>query len=331
MTMMTAALSGPIDAAASLFARHGFARTSVQAVADAAGYSKAGLLHHFPTKLALHTAVVDACRTETARVRDRVAELPLGAERDRRAIELLVDLSLARPGLVSLLLSTIVPMGDDDTAPLDDLGDLLFEAFDDAPRRRPAASASPERSSRSASSRSKPGGATTPLPGGTRSSRRASTRWDTRSRGAEDVAACRLPRTGPPGHRLLRPSLSLRHDRRDQRREEADHRECPREYGELQGQRHRRQQERHADKRKHEGHALHRSLGHRDLSARAAECATGPPPTATPASIVCAVAARHQGRGALRSPRATDRAAIGRSAAGVHGGSDQSATRIRAR
>jgi hypothetical protein len=24
-------------------------------------------------------------------------------------------------------------MGDDDTAPLDDLGDLLFEAFDDAP------------------------------------------------------------------------------------------------------------------------------------------------------------------------------------------------------
>lgn len=133
MTMMTAALSGPIDAAASLFARHGFARTSVQAVADAAGYSKAGLLHHFPTKLALHAAVVEACRTETARVRDRVAELPIGAERDRRTIELLVDLSLARPGLVSLLLSTIVPMGDDDTAPLDDLGDLLFEAFDDAP------------------------------------------------------------------------------------------------------------------------------------------------------------------------------------------------------
>jgi AcrR family transcriptional regulator len=130
---MSADTSGPIDAAAALFARHGFDRTSVQAVADAAGYSKAGLLHHFPTKLALHTAVVDACRAETARVRDRVAALPVGADRDRRAIEVLVDLGLARPGLVSLLLSTIVPMGDDDTASLDDLGDLLFEAFDDAP------------------------------------------------------------------------------------------------------------------------------------------------------------------------------------------------------
>lgn len=130
---MSADATGPLEAAATLFARHGFDRTSVQAVADAAGYSKAGLLHHFPTKVALHTAVVDACRTETARVRDRVAALPVGADRDRRAIGMLVDLGLARPGLVSLLLSTIVPMGDEHTSSLDDLGDLLFEAFDDTP------------------------------------------------------------------------------------------------------------------------------------------------------------------------------------------------------
>ena len=130
--MSTTATPAIIDAAAALFARHGFTRTSVQAVADATGYSKAGLLHHFPTKLALHRAVLDECRTETERVRDRVSDLPTGADRDRRAIELLVDLSLARPGLASLLLSTIVPMGDDDVSDLDPLGDILFEAFDTA-------------------------------------------------------------------------------------------------------------------------------------------------------------------------------------------------------
>lgn len=122
-----------VDAAAALFARHGFDRTAVQSVADATGYSKAGLLHHFPTKRALYEAVIAECTAETTRVRDRVAGSPADAARDRRAIELLVDLSLARPGLVSLLLSTIVPMGDDDVSDLDVLGDLLFEAFDDQP------------------------------------------------------------------------------------------------------------------------------------------------------------------------------------------------------
>lgn len=122
-----------IDAAAALFARHGFNRTSVQAVADATGYSKAGLLHHFPTKVALYRAVLEDCKLETERVRDRVAALAAGPERDQRAIELLVDLSLVRPGLASLLLSTIVPMGEDDVSDLDPLGDVLFEAFDTEP------------------------------------------------------------------------------------------------------------------------------------------------------------------------------------------------------
>ncbi|MDF2897123.1 MAG: transcriptional regulator [Rhodococcus erythropolis] len=126
------ATSAIIDAAATLFARHGFARTSVQAIADAADYSKAGLLHHFPTKIALHQAVLKECRAETQRVRDRVTELAVGPDRDRRSIELLVDLSLARPGIASLFLSTIVPM-DDDISELDPLGDVLFEAFDTEP------------------------------------------------------------------------------------------------------------------------------------------------------------------------------------------------------
>jgi len=120
-----------VDAAATLFARFGFERTSIQAIADATGYSKAGLLHHFPTKLAVYAAVLEESHTETVRVKDRVADLPVGTERDRRAVELLVDLALSRPGLVSMLLSAIVPTGNDDTDHIDLLGGLLLEAFDD--------------------------------------------------------------------------------------------------------------------------------------------------------------------------------------------------------
>ncbi|MFF2267405.1 TetR/AcrR family transcriptional regulator [Cellulosimicrobium cellulans] len=122
-----------IDVAAGVFARHGYERTSVQAIADAAGYSKAGLLHHFPTKQALYEAVLKDCEAATDRVCRHARGLPVGPDRDRRAIELLVDLSLSRPGLVSLLLSSIVPMGDDDVSALTPLGDRLFEAFDSPP------------------------------------------------------------------------------------------------------------------------------------------------------------------------------------------------------
>src|SRR3712207_9441823 len=49
---------GILDRAAALFARRGFTKTSVQDVADAVGLSKTGLLHHYPSKDALHEAVV---------------------------------------------------------------------------------------------------------------------------------------------------------------------------------------------------------------------------------------------------------------------------------
>lgn len=131
--MIHSGTAGVLDAAASLFARHGFSQTSVQAIADATGYSKAGLLHHFPTKMALYAAVLAECRTQTERVRDRVDVLPVGQARDRRAIELLVDLSFSRPGLASLLLSTIVPMSDDSTSEIEELGEILFDTFDTEP------------------------------------------------------------------------------------------------------------------------------------------------------------------------------------------------------
>ena len=96
---------GILDSAAALFARRGFAKTSVQDVADAVGLSKAGLLHHYPSKDALHEAVLAQAETLGKRVLDQVEHLPLGAARDRRAVEVLVDVALAHPGVVALLLA----------------------------------------------------------------------------------------------------------------------------------------------------------------------------------------------------------------------------------
>jgi AcrR family transcriptional regulator len=121
---------GILDKAAALFARRGFAKTSVQDVADAVGLSKAGLLHHFPSKDALHEAVLALARTLGQRALDRVQELPLGAARDRRAVEVLVDTALAHPGLVSLLLTPAMYAGPEvGAAALDAGGAWAFEAF----------------------------------------------------------------------------------------------------------------------------------------------------------------------------------------------------------
>ncbi len=100
-----------IDRAAALFARRGVAQTSVQAVADAVGLSKTGLLHHFPSKDALHEAVLAQAGSLGQRVLDQVADLPLGTPRDRRALEVLVDVALAHPGLVALVLAPVTDLG----------------------------------------------------------------------------------------------------------------------------------------------------------------------------------------------------------------------------
>src|SRR3954469_2077661 len=96
---------GILDRAAALFARHGFEQTSLQAVADAVGLSKAGLLHHFPSKDALHEAVLALADALGRRVLDQVTTMPLGPERDVRAVEALIDVALAHPGVVALLLA----------------------------------------------------------------------------------------------------------------------------------------------------------------------------------------------------------------------------------
>lgn len=120
--------AGILDRAAGLFAARGYAKTSVQDVAAAVGLSKAGLLHHFPSKDALHRAVLAQATGLGQRVLDQVAGLPVGPARDRRALEVLVDIALAHPGLVALLLSPVLSQ-EAGTAEIDGAGAAALRAF----------------------------------------------------------------------------------------------------------------------------------------------------------------------------------------------------------
>jgi AcrR family transcriptional regulator len=102
---------GILDEAAALFARQGFAKTSVQDIANAVGLSKAGLLHHFPTKDAIHDAVLALVGALGGRLADQLTDLPAGPTRDRRALEAVLDIAAAHPGLVSLMLSPAMHPG----------------------------------------------------------------------------------------------------------------------------------------------------------------------------------------------------------------------------
>ena len=102
-----------LDRAAALLARRG-ARTSMQEVADAVGLSKAGLQYHFPTKDSLHSAVLAKAAGIGQQVLDVVDDMPIGPERDLRAIEAWIDVALAHPGLVSLLRTPVSTASADD-------------------------------------------------------------------------------------------------------------------------------------------------------------------------------------------------------------------------
>jgi AcrR family transcriptional regulator len=119
-----------IDWAATLFARHGFQETSVQRIADAVGYSKGGLLRHYPSKEALQEAVVSRCLADLAEVARAAAERAAGPERDHAALTGLAQLALRRPGFVALLLSTLLrdPSAQENAA-LQPVADIVAEAF----------------------------------------------------------------------------------------------------------------------------------------------------------------------------------------------------------
>jgi AcrR family transcriptional regulator len=102
-----------LDAAARTFAVHGYAKTSVQQLADAVGYSKAGLLHRFASKQALYDAVVAGAGRAVEEILDDVADVPAGPARVGRTLELVTARALDRPGLVHLLVASIRPASDE--------------------------------------------------------------------------------------------------------------------------------------------------------------------------------------------------------------------------
>jgi AcrR family transcriptional regulator len=120
---------GILDRAAALFAQRGFEHTSVQAIADAVGLSKAGLLHHYPSKEALREAVLAQSRALTERALERVATLPPGPRRDRRAVEALVDLALAQPGTLAFMLGAATAQGAEHAAFDAAASDPVFQMF----------------------------------------------------------------------------------------------------------------------------------------------------------------------------------------------------------
>jgi AcrR family transcriptional regulator len=117
-----------IDSAAALFARHGFDHTSLQQIADAVNYSKAGLLHHFPSKLSIYAAAIDALREHVIAVRERVKAMPVGIERDRANVEAALQFTYDWPG-VSALSHRIAENEPDGDPQLIEIGLILYEAL----------------------------------------------------------------------------------------------------------------------------------------------------------------------------------------------------------
>jgi len=119
-----------MDAAATLFARHGFQETSLQRIADAVGYSKGGLLRHYPSKEALQEAVVSHCLSELTGIARAAADHAPGPARDRTVLTGLAHLAFRRPGFLALLLSTLLrDPSDQESAALQPVENIIAEAL----------------------------------------------------------------------------------------------------------------------------------------------------------------------------------------------------------
>ncbi|MBE1574277.1 TetR/AcrR family transcriptional regulator [Amycolatopsis roodepoortensis] len=91
-----------VRVATELFSATGYRGTSIATVARTAGLSQSGLLHHFPSKTALLTAVLEARDAEDTRfLRQDGDRMPLGWAAFA-ALEALVARNTTRPELVGL-------------------------------------------------------------------------------------------------------------------------------------------------------------------------------------------------------------------------------------
>ncbi|MET3452577.1 helix-turn-helix domain-containing protein [Curtobacterium sp. 1544] len=119
-----------LDITAGLIARRGIKDTAVQAVADQAGYSKAGILARFTNKESLVDAALAQCTAQTEVIRAAVSEVPAGPDRDAAALAGITDLALTRPGWAELALAAFtLRRGDDVGIRLEPVARALLAAF----------------------------------------------------------------------------------------------------------------------------------------------------------------------------------------------------------
>jgi AcrR family transcriptional regulator len=136
--------SNILDVTAGLIARRGIKDTAVQAVADAAGYSKTGILNRFPSKDVLVDAAVRQCVQLTRAAHAQVEGTTDQAARDAGSLAALTDLALERRGWIELVLASLPPFRDDDLVTrLVEMGEIVSDMFGvgraaDAPLERRA-------------------------------------------------------------------------------------------------------------------------------------------------------------------------------------------------
>lgn len=117
-----------IDRAAGLFAKHGFENTSLQQIADAVRYSKAGLLHHYPSKNAIYEAVFSTCLDSMQMMLASVEGLPPGMARDKAVVEYSVDFTYDWPG-VSAFANRVAGNEEDVDPRLTEMGLVIYRAL----------------------------------------------------------------------------------------------------------------------------------------------------------------------------------------------------------
>ena len=92
-----------IDAAVDLFVRHSFAGTSLQMIADALGFTKAAIYHHFRTREQLLSAVLEPMLDELRSVVESAESLRRTRARAEHMLNGYAALAVRNRGLVAVL------------------------------------------------------------------------------------------------------------------------------------------------------------------------------------------------------------------------------------
>lgn len=117
-----------IDRAAFLFARHSFEHTSLQQIADAVKYSKAGLLHHYPSKRAIYEKVLVTGLAQAQSLLAQVDGIPPGVDRDRAVVEAAVELAFDWPG-ISAFANSFAASEPHSVPELTEMGFIMYQSL----------------------------------------------------------------------------------------------------------------------------------------------------------------------------------------------------------